>query len=87
MNEQALKQTLAKMFPEKVKHTSILVWTTPINYCCEVRDTELLHLCQQVIYSLTPDQRAGYDRFNLTLNDEWQWHADALAKTLGIEIV
>jgi len=90
-NEQ-LKRTLAKMFPEKVKHTSILVWTTPINYCCEVRDTEVERTklkglrinvyCRALEYECDC-MMAALDAYAAT----WQQRTIALAKTLGIEIV
>jgi len=92
-----LKQTLAKMLPEKLKLDE--QWSASgLRYkdsCKEVLDTELLHLCWLVEETLTMGQRLDYlnhldnwkDDDWLTCHATWQQRVIALAKVKGIEIL
>ena len=63
----------------------VLAWTGGDHYRGEVIDTELLHLCQIVFWSLTFSQQQ-YE-YKLTLNELWQQHVIELARVKGIKIV
>jgi hypothetical protein len=87
--DEQLKQALAKMLPDAIvqsKYSVVLYWKDAVPVT-SVLDTELLHLCQLVIYGMTIELRIEYDNYDLSLNDEWQHHVAALAKVLGVEIV
>lgn len=92
--DEQLKQALAKMLPET------LHWRPRWNaglYRRSVIDTDLLHVCQLMEETLTPDE---CDKFKNTFKDfssrsifptnfmhaTWQQRVVVLAKVKGIEI-
>jgi len=92
MNDTKLKQALAKMLPDYIwwsKEDAGLRWkevAASNDKTWKVLNTELLHLCQQVINNLSLGKLAKYEMAELTLEDAWQEHVKKLAKVKGIEI-
>jgi hypothetical protein len=81
MNDNELKQLLAKMLPDKlgIKYGG-LVWYPDTQSENDVIDTELLHLCQLIERNhLTADEHQAFAKL-VKVSATWQQRVTALAK-------